>query len=259
MTNRLLERIQDKNSATLSLGSVFKRQREESLCESIRLFEYGKRRSLRSLDKDRKRLQKEEDSRRSDISNLKTYFGSNDYHEITREVSEEEIVRNHHLKLLKKNDLKSGCHCNRRHSCNVFPCAELKSYHFMFKIVNPSVGLHVQRITLVDVNSEKSKLKNRFKSETTGDNKNKANVNQGISNNRAKSDSPTGDVKMSKKEKFLKCAVLKRRLENIKDKQCIDIATHYGKTLPWRMLLRPVRPTTCNDIELIGKKRLMAF
>lgn len=250
---------------------LFRRNCQQNIQKTFSRFDGQQRVILRNLERETTKIKNEEENSRKNVSHLSTYFANDDFKKLTTDITDEQRIRRHFRTLLGRNPPTSGCSCIHKSSCSTFPCQRLKSYHFIFReIRNPDEVQAVRLMSPVEDTKEIPRIpygnSNKMCREKGASTRNTIILKgekrgEHTSLTRAKTVIgilPSNDAQLNKKELFLRCAVLRRRL-NDSDRKFIVRAVNYGAPVPWRALKKPAMLGQTYGTEFGGKKRLLTF
>lgn len=273
-----IDRIREKNIATCDLALLLEKRGRRQLEKSLRRLHFdattshGKHvRRIKQLENEHRRMLSS-----ATVSSIERYYNT-EYNSSVGRLCKETTPKSYGT----RNDApRSGISrnkmdvCREKH-CAQFPCRRESTYHFMFETSHSMKEtrefLWRQQTTL---NARKQCVDNgedevdsrpvspvSYKGSMDEDEwtcLSSEQPNQAIfleHNSDLGQNVKSQTSHLTKKELFLKSTVQSKKMAVPKR---IDINVNYGKPLPWRILLRPVRPTQTEPLQTSGKK-ILAF
>lgn len=278
MANRQ-DKIRERNIATCTLSLLLEKRGRLQLEKSLRRLEFDSNSAWGKHVRRIQRLEKEftESISSNVVSSIARYYESENDSPVgadgEKSASEPSSKPSHEPS--DNASQKSASICAGK-QCLQFPCRRERTYHFMFETSHSMKEtrefLWRQQTTFsarnresVEIQEEDAESRSwspvsyKGSMELDADTMLQNNTDgMGILGNKSNNvlpDLKTNICGLTKKEIFLKSTVQSKK--NAVPRK-IDFSVRYGKPLPWRILLRPVRPTKSEPLQTSGKK-VLAF
>lgn len=278
MANRR-DKIRERNIATCTLSLLLEKRGRLQLEKSLRRLEFDSNSAWGKHVRRIQRLEKEftESISSNVVSSIARYYESENDSPVGTdgEKSATEPSSKPSHKPSDNASQKRASICAGK-QCLQFPCRRERTYHFMFETSHSMKEtrefLWRQQTTFsgrknesVEIQEEDAESRSSspisYKGSMELDTDTVLHNNtDGMDFSNNKSNNVLPDLKtnicgLTKKEIFLKSTVQSKK--NAVPRK-IDFSVRYGKPLPWRILLRPVRPTKREPLQTSGKK-ILAF
>lgn len=278
MANRQ-DKIRERNIATCTLSLLLEKRGRLQLEKSLRRLEFDSNSAWGKHVRRIQRLEKEftESISSNVVSSIARYYESENDSPVgadgEKSASEPSYKPSHEPSDNASQKRASICAGKQ---CLHFPCRRERTYHFMFETSHSMKEtrefLWRQQTTFsarnresVEIQEEDAESRSwspvsyKGSMELDADTMLQNNTDgMGILGNKSNNvlpDLKTNICGLTKKEIFLKSTVQSKK--NAVPRK-IDFSVRYGKPLPWRILLRPVRPTKSEPLQTSGKK-VLAF
>lgn len=278
MANRR-DKIRERNIATCTLSLLLEKRGRLQLEKSLRRLEFDSNSAWGKHVRRIQRLEKEftESISSNVVSSIARYYESEndspvgtDGEKSATEPSSKPSHKPSDNALQKRASICAGKQCLQ------FPCRRERTYHFMFEtshsmketrefLWRQQTTFSARKNESVEIQEEdaesrsSSPISYKGSMELDTDTVLQNNTDgMDFSNNKSNNvlpDLKTNICGLTKKEIFLKSTVQSKK-NAVPGK--IDFSVRYGKPLPWRILLRPVRPTKREPLQTSGKK-ILAF
>lgn len=277
MANRR-DKIRERNIATCTLSLLLEKRGILQLEKSLRRLEFDSNSAWGKHVRRIQRLEKEftESISSNVVSSIARYESENDSPVGTDgEKSATEPSSKPSHKPSDNASQKRASICAGK-QCLQFPCRRERTYHFMFEtshsmketrefLWRQQTTFSARKNESVEIQEEDAESRSSspisYKGSMELDTDTVLQNNtygMDFSNNKSNNvlpDLKTNICGLTKKEIFLKSTVQSKK--NAVPRK-IDFSVRYGKPLPWRILLRPVRPTKREPLQTSGKK-ILAF
>lgn len=278
MANRR-DKIRERNIATCTLSLLLEKRGRLQLEKSLRRLEFDSNSAWGKHVRRIQRLEKEftESISSNVVSSIARYYESENDSPVGTdgEKSATEPSSKPSHKPSDNASQKRASICAGK-QCLQFPCRRERTYHFMFEtshsmketrefLWRQQTTFSARKNESVEIQEEdaesRSSSPNSYKGSMELDTDTVLHNNtDGMDFSNNKSNNVLPDLKtnicgLTKKEIFLKSTVQSKK--NAVPRK-IDFSVRYGKPLPWRILLRPVRPTKREPLQTSGKK-ILAF
>lgn len=278
MANRR-DKIRERNIATCTLSLLLEKRGRLQLEKSLRRLEFDSNSAWGKHVRRIQRLEKEftESISSNVVSSIARYYESENDSPVgtdgEKSATEPSFKPSH--KPSDNASQKRASICAGK-QCLQFPCRRERTYHFMFEtshsmketrefLWRQQTTFSARKNESVEIQEEdaesRSSSPNSYKGSMELDTDTVLHNNtDGMDFSNNKSNNVLPDLKtnicgLTKKEIFLKSTVQSKK--NAVPRK-IDFSVRYGKPLPWRILLRPVRPTKREPLQTSGKK-ILAF
>lgn len=278
MANRQ-DKIRERNIATCTLSLLLEKRGRLQLEKSLRRLEFDSNSAWGKHVRRIQRLEKEftESISSNVVSSIARYYESENDSPVgadgEKPASEPSSKPSHEP---SDNASQKRANICAGKQCLQFPCRRERTYHFMFETSHSMKEtrefLWRQQTTFsarnresVEIQEEDAESRSwspvsyKGSMELDADTMLQNNTDgMGILGNKSNNvlpDLKTNICGLTKKEIFLKSTVQSKK--NAVPRK-IDFSVRYGKPLPWRILLRPVRPTKSEPLQTSGKK-VLAF
>lgn len=278
MANRR-DKIRERNIATCTLSLLLEKRGRLQLEKSLRRLEFDSNSAWGKHVRRIQRLEKEftESISSNVVSSIARYYESENDSPVGTdgEKSATEPSSKSSHKPSDNASQKRASICAGK-QCLQFPCRRERTYHFMFEtshsmketrefLWRQQTTFSARKNESVEIQEEdaesrsSSPISYKGSMELDTDTVLQNNTDgMDFSNNKSNNvlpDLKTNICGLTKKEIFLKSTVQSKK--NAVPRK-IDFSVRYGKPLPWRILLRPVRPTKREPLQTSGKK-ILAF
>lgn len=273
------DKIRERNIATCNLSLLLEKRGRLQLEKSLRRLEFDSNSAWGKHVRRIQRLEKEftESISSNVVSSIARYYESENDSPVgadgEKSASEPSSKPSHEPSDNASQKRASICAGKQ---CLQFPFRRERTYHFMFETSHSMKEtrefLWRQQTTFsarnresVEIQEEDAESRSwspvsyKGSMELDADTMLQNNTDgMGILGNKSNNvlpDLKTNICGLTKKEIFLKSTVQSKK--NAVPRK-IDFSVRYGKPLPWRILLRPVRPTKSEPLQTSGKK-VLAF
>lgn len=278
MANRR-DKIRERNIATCTLSLLLEKRGRLQLEKSLRRLEFDSNSAWGKHVRRIQRLEKEftESISSNVVSSIARYYESENDSPVGTdgEKSATEPSSKPSHKPSDNASQKRASICAGK-QCLQFPCRRERTYHFMFEtshsmketrefLWRQQTTFSARKNESVEIQEEDAESRSSspisYKGSMELDTDTVLQNNtygMDFSNNKSNNvlpDLKTNICGLTKKEIFLKSTVQSKK--NAVPRK-IDFSVRYGKPLPWRILLRPVRPTKREPLQTSGKK-ILAF
>lgn len=278
MANRQ-DKIRERNIATCTLSLLLEKRGRLQLEKSLRRLEFDSNSAWGKHVRRIQRLEKEftESISSNVVSSIARYYESENDSPVGTdgEKSATEPSSKPSHKPSDNASQKRASICAGK-QCLQFPCRRERTYHFMFEtshsmketrefLWRQQTTFSARKNESVEIQEEDAESRSSspisYKGSMELDTDTVLHNNtDGMDFSNNKSNNVLPDLKtnicgLTKKEIFLKSTVQSKK--NAVPRK-IDFSVRYGKPLPWRILLRPVRPTKREPLQTSGKK-ILAF
>lgn len=278
MANRR-EKIRERNIATCTLSLLLEKRGRLQLEKSLRRLEFDSNSAWGKHVRRIQRLEKEftESISSNVVSSIARYYESENDSPVgtdgEKSATEPSSKPSHQPSDNASQKRASICAGKQ---CLQFPCRRERTYHFMFEtshsmketrefLWRQQTTFSARKNESVEIQEEDAESRSSspisYKGSMELDTDTVLHNNtDGMDFSNNKSNNVLPDLKtnicgLTKKEIFLKSTVQSKK--NAVPRK-IDFSVRYGKPLPWRILLRPVRPTKREPLQTSGKK-ILAF
>lgn len=278
MANRR-DKIRERNIATCTLSLLLEKRGRLQLEKSLRRLEFDSNSAWGKHVRRIQRLEKEftESISSNVVSSIARYYES-EYDSPVGTDGEKSATEPSSKPSHKPSDnasQKRASICAGK-QCLQFPCRRERTYHFMFEtshsmketrefLWRQQTTFSARKNDSVEIQEEDAESRSSSPISYKGGMELDTdtvlqNNTDGMDFSNNKSNNVLPDLKtnicgLTKKEIFLKSTVQSKK--NAVPRK-IDFSVRYGKPLPWRILLRPVRPTKREPLQTSGKK-ILAF
>lgn len=273
------DKIRERNIATCTLSLLLEKRGRLQLEKSLRRLEFDSNSAWGKHVRRIQRLEKEftESISSNVVSSIARYYES-EYDSPVGTDGEKSATEPSSKPSHKPSDnasQKRASICAGK-QCLQFPCRRERTYHFMFEtshsmketrefLWRQQTTFSARKNDSVEIQEEDAESRSSSPISYKGGMELDTdtvlqNNTDGMDFSNNKSNNVLPDLKtnicgLTKKEIFLKSTVQSKK--NAVPRK-IDFSVRYGKPLPWRILLRPVRPTKREPLQTSGKK-ILAF